>query len=338
MTASDDSPLLAITPGDPAGVGPEIAARIVADDELRSLARLLVVGDGEHLRARARRVGAVLDIARVESAGEMRERSLDAAWLGGLARAPDEGVIGRVDAEGARASVEWARSAARLALDGTLDGIVTGPVNKLAVAEAGFAYEGHTELLAEVCGSAPVMMLVGGGFRVALVTRHVALRAVAGTLVREEIVRVARVVDEALRREFGLDAPRIGVLALNPHASDGGRFGHEEKWIIGPAIDELRASGVRAEGPLVPDVAFRRALDGSHDAVVAMYHDQGLIPLKTVAFDTGVNVTLGLPITRTSPDHGTAFDIAGKGEASATSFAEAVKLAARMARNRGSTP
>jgi len=243
-------------------------------------------------------------------------------------------VLGRIDAEAGRASVQWVKTAAALAMAGELDGIVTAPINKQALAAAGLTYEGHTEILGEVTGAEPVMRLAGGGLRVALVTRHVALADVPGMLSEEEIVRTARVVDEALKRYFGIAGPRIAVLALNPHASDGGRFGDEEDRIIAPAVAELREVGVAADGPLVPDVAFWHALSGSHDAVVAMYHDQGLIPLKTLAFDSGVNVTLGLPVVRTSPGHGTAFEIAGKGVASALAFAEAVRLASAMARER----
>ncbi len=336
MPGRDARPLLALTLGDTAGVGPEIALDAIGRAELRSLAGILVVGDGELLRARAARVNATFDLVGVESPEEMRERGLDAACLAGqggpATDVANESIIGRVDATAARAAVEWVRTAARLAVDGVVDAVVTAPINKLARAEAGLTYEGHTELLGEITGAEPVMMLVGGGLRVALVTRHVALADVPGMLSTGEIVRTVRVVDEALRRHYGISRPRIGVLGLNPHASDGGRFGDEEDRIIAPAVEELCASGISAHGPLVPDVAFRRALDGSHDALAAMYHDQGLIPLKTLAFDTGVNVTLGLPIIRTSPDHGTAFDIAGTGAADGRSLAEAIKLAASMAR------
>ena len=334
MDRADGGPLLALTLGDCAGVGPEIVLATLADAELGREARMLVVGDGELLRARARRIGAAFELASVESAADMRARGLDAACLAGEAKGPAEDVLGRVDAAAGRASVEWVKEAAALAVAGEVDGIVTAPINKQALAAAGLTYEGHTEILGELTGAEPVMMLAGGGLRVALVTRHVALGDVPGLLSTKEIVRTARVVDEALGAYFGIAHPRIAVLALNPHASDGGRFGDEEDRIIAPAVEELRASGVAARGPLVPDVAFWHALSGSHDAVVAMYHDQGLIPLKTLAFDSSVNVTLGLPVVRTSPGHGTAFEIAGKGVASALSFAEAVRLAAAMARAR----
>jgi 4-hydroxythreonine-4-phosphate dehydrogenase len=230
--------------------------------------------------------------------------------------------------------MQWIEQAARLALSGDVDGVVTAPINKLAIGLGGYRFEGHTEFLGELTGAEPVMMLVGGGLRVALVTRHCALRKVFSLITEEEIIRTATVVANSIQRDFGVKHPRIGILALNPHASDGGRFGDEEKTTIEPAIKRLISQGIEALGPLVPDVAFWHALRGQCDAIVAMYHDQGLIPLKTLAFDLGVNVTLGLPIVRTSPDHGTAFDIAGKGLAGHASFKEAIKLAALMAMNR----
>ncbi|MHC5053948.1 MAG: 4-hydroxythreonine-4-phosphate dehydrogenase PdxA [Planctomycetota bacterium] len=335
MRPDDARPLLALTMGDPAGVGPELVLAAVASEEMRREARLLVVGDAEFLAARAARIGAPPpDLPEVSAPEGVRAGALDAAALGPSARGPDESVIGVVDAAAGRASVAWVRTAARLALDGKVDGIVTAPVNKLSISRAGFSYEGHTELLGEIAHAEPVMMLAGGGLRVALATRHCAVAEVPRLLTKEEIVRTGRVLDAALRRDFGIGEPRIAVLALNPHASDGGRFGDEEARIVAPAVEELKGGGVLADGPLVPDVAFWRVLRGSHDAVVAMYHDQGLIPLKTLAFDRGVNVTLGLPLVRTSPDHGTAFEIAGRGEANPESFFEAIRLAAAIARRR----
>ncbi len=344
-----DRPLLALTPGDTAGVGPEIVLKALADPEARAAARMLGVGGGrgggggggDLLRARVKRLGIACDVRVGDSAEELRASDAEAGVLrGSEAGGADESVIGEVDAGAGRASVAWVKEAARLALAGEVDGMVTAPINKLAVKRAGFDYEGHTELLGEIAKAQPVMMLIGGGLRVAIVTRHCALREVPGLLAEAEIVRTARVVARSLERDFGIAGPRLGVLALNPHASDGGRFGDEEERVVAPAIEALRASGINAIGPLVPDVAFWRALpragrQGEYDALVAMYHDQGLIPLKTIAFDRGVNLTLGLPIVRTSPDHGTAFDIAGRGVASARSFIEAVKLCAVMAANRG---
>jgi len=335
MATEDTRPLLALTMGDPAGIGPELVLAALASDEMRREARLLVVGDSELLNKRAERAGIDTPVlVEVTAPEDIHARSLDRACLGPSANGPPEEVIGVVDPAAGRASVAWVKTAARLALEGRADGVVTAPVNKLSISRAGFDYEGHTELLGELAGAEPVMMLMGGGLRVALATRHCAIREIPRLLARNEIVRTGRVLDAALRKDFGIAEPRIAVLALNPHASDGGRFGNEEESIVAPAVEELVGEGVLADGPLVPDVTFWRVLRGSHDAIIAMYHDQGLIPLKTLAFDRGVNVTLGLPLVRTSPDHGTAFEIAGRGEANPESFFEAVRTAAAISRRR----
>lgn len=329
-------PILALTLGDSAGIGPELVLKSLADPEVRDLAKFLVVGEVSLLQARARRVGLSCDLPVVGSGAQLSAKGFGAAMIDGAARGADESVLGREDKVAGRASMQWLEQAARLALSGDVGGIVTAPINKQAIHLGGYRFEGHTEFLGELSGAEPVMMLVGGGLRVALVTRHCALREVFSRITEDEIIRTATVVASSIQRDFGIKHPRIGILALNPHASDGGRFGDEEKTTIEPAIKRLTNQGIEALGPLVPDVAFWHALRGQCDAIVAMYHDQGLIPLKTLAFDLGVNVTLGLPIVRTSPDHGTAFDIAGKGLANHASFKEAIKLAALMATNRQS--
>lgn len=332
-TAADDRPILALTLGDAAGIGPELVMAALGSADVASAARLLVVGDGRLLSARAKRVGAEVDLPRM-SAAEFRSSDAAAAWLDVSEADVDESIIGVIDANAGSASVKWVRTAAELARDGTVDAMVTAPINKQSIKRGGCKHEGHTELLGEIVRAKPVMMLIGGGLRVAIVTRHCALRDVPRLLNKAEVIRTVEVVNESLRCDFGLALPRIAVLALNPHASDGGRFGSEEKEILDPAVKHLQRSGISADGPLVPDVAFWHVLKGSHDAVVAMYHDQGLIPLKTLAFDKGVNVTLGLPIVRTSPGHGTAFEIAGSGTADPGSFLEAVRTAVAMVRNR----
>jgi 4-hydroxythreonine-4-phosphate dehydrogenase len=331
-------PILALTLGDSAGIGPELVLKSIADPAVRDLARFVVVGDVSLLQARAKRLGLLCDLPVVRSGEELNTKAWGAAAIDGAARGADESVLGREDKVAGRASMQWLEQAARLALSGDVGAIVTAPINKQAIQLGGYRFEGHTEFLGELSGAEPVMMLVGGGLRVALVTRHCALREVFSRVTEDEIIRTSTVVASSMQRDFGIKQPRIGILALNPHASDGGRFGDEEKTTIEPAIKRLKSQGIAALGPLVPDVAFWHALRGQCDAIVAMYHDQGLIPLKTLAFDLGVNVTLGLPIVRTSPDHGTAFDIAGKGLAGHASFNEAIKLAARMATNRQSAP
>ena len=236
----------------------------------------------------------------------------------------------------ARAAVRWLERGARLCLDGELDAFVTAPVNKLAIQQAGIPFTGQTEFLAKIAGvTDPVMMLLGTDekgrwLRVALVTTHLPLRTVPDQISIESVVRTCRCAAEACRL-LGISTPRIGVAGLNPHAGEQGAFGKEEIQIIAPAVQQVRSEGISIEGPLSGDVIFHHALTGRFDAVVAMYHDQGLAPLKTVAFDRGVNWTLGLPFIRTSPDHGTAYDLAGKGQASPHSMIEAIRLALHLA-------
>lgn len=227
--------------------------------------------------------------------------------------------------------------AARHCLTGEVDGMATAPINKEAMNRAGHSYPGHTELLAELTGSDEyVMMLAGERLRVALVTIHVSLRDVPSLLSIEKVVQTIRIVNRDVGRYFCC-RPRIAVLALNPHCGEGGMFGDEEEKIIAPAVKLARLAGIEATGPLSADTLFHFAVQGEYDAVVCMYHDQGLIPLKLLHFDDAVNVTLGLPIIRTSVDHGTAYDLAGTGRASAKSMIAAVRMAAAMAvmRNTG---
>jgi 4-hydroxythreonine-4-phosphate dehydrogenase len=229
--------------------------------------------------------------------------------------------------------IEAIRTAAQDCLSGVLDAMVTAPISKEILARSGFRHPGHTELLEEISGSGrAVMMLVGGQLRVALATIHCALREVPDRLSAEGIQEVLRVVDRDLTRRFGLPKPRIAVCGLNPHAGEGGRFGDEEERIILPAVEAACDEGIDARGPLAADSLFTRAVRGDFDAVVGMYHDQALGPLKLHAFGRAVNVTLGLPLVRTSVDHGTAFEIAGRGEADVGSMIEAIRLAQEMAR------
>ncbi len=238
-----------------------------------------------------------------------------------------------------RAAAAAIRTAVELAMDGTVDGIVTAPIHKAALAAAGEPFPGHTEMLRALTGAAEVAMLmtaesttVGGALRIVLATTHLALADVPAALSPDLIEGQARLADRGLRELWGMERPRIAVCALNPHASDGGRFGDEEARILEPAVEALRGEGLDVDGPVPADTVFVRALRGSYDVVVAPYHDVGMAAFKTVSFGRGVNVTLGLPFVRTSPDHGTALDIAGTGVADASSMIEAVRLAARLAR------
>ncbi len=297
-----DAPRLAITLGDPRGIGPEVTAAALAATDVD----LITVGP--------RGTGVTPDIV----VGE---------WQGG-----DPAVAGRL----AGAAIE---RAARMALAGEVDGLVTAPIDKGALAAAGYPHPGHTEMLRSLTGSERVAMLMaaertalGGPLRVVLATTHIALEQVPAAVTRPLLVAQARLTADALRRSWGIPRPRLALCALNPHASDGGLFGDQEAAVMAPAVVELREAGEDVTGPVPADTVFVRAVRGEFDAVVAPYHDVGMAAFKTASFGSGVNVTLGLPFVRTSPDHGTALDIAGRGLADAASMIEAVRLAETLAR------
>lgn len=309
-------PRVAVTLGDPAGVGPEIVARVCHDPEVRQAVDLVVVGRRMLLAAGAIACGMAMPEVPVVETSEAQE----------IRPGQPSGRTGRQ----AGAFIE---KAVEMCVSGQAQAMTTAPISKEALQAAGYPDTGHTSLLGRMLGvPRPVMMLAGSRLRVVLATIHVALREVPGLLTQEAILEVTRVAHRDLQRHFGLDKPRIAVAALNPHAGEAGLFGDEESRIIGPAIAALRQEGVDASGPHPPDTIFWRAAKGQFDLVVCMYHDQGLIPLKLLHFEDGVNVTLGLPIIRTSVDHGTAFDIAGKGRANPDSLKAAVLLAGEMAR------
>lgn len=301
---------IGITIGDPAGVGPEIVSRVLRERPPEHCFR--VYGD----------------VAAVERAGglppEVRSRIFASA----------EVRPGAPDAKAAHGVVSAIRAAARDALAGELDALATAPISKRLLGEAGFPYPGHTELLEETCGQGrAVMMLVGGELRVALATVHCALREVPDRIRAAELVGVLQVMRDDLVRRFRLSRPRIAVCGLNPHAGEGGLFGDEEQREICPAVRRARELGIEAQGPLSADSVFHRAAGGEFDAVLGMYHDQALAPLKLHAFGRAANVTLGLPIVRTSVDHGTAYEIAGTGRADPGSLEHAIRLAAELATN-----
>ncbi len=314
------TPRLLVTPGDPRGVGPEVTLRAL--ERLRSErpgARAVILGPDGELEPR--------ELARL--AEEARRGS------------PGSGPSAEAGAFAARAIEE----AVRTALAGDAAAIVTAPLHKPSLHAAGRFFPGHTEMLAELTDTPEVGMLMcaeqtrlDGPLRVLLATTHLALADVPDAVSEELLVRQTRLLDRALRNDWAIEGPRLGMCALNPHASDGGLFGDEEARIFAPAVERLRDDGVDVEGPLPADTVFSRALAGTFDAVVAPYHDVGMAAFKTVSFGSGVNVTLGLPFVRTSPDHGTAFDIAGRGEADASSMFEALSLAATLAENRFDTP
>ncbi len=319
-----DRPRLALTLGDPNGIGPEVVLKTLADADLREQIAPVVVGSEAVLRVHAERLGLEDAAAGVE------------VWE----TAPDEtpGVEwGATTAAGGGLAMRAVERAVDACLDGEADGLVTAPISKEAIALAGYRVPGHTEFIAaRTKAEGVVMMLVAEalGLRVALVTTHLPVRAVADAVTGTAVLATLRRLDRSLRRDFGIGAPRIAVLGLNPHAGDGGVIGTEDRDVLGPALEAARAEGLDAPGPFPADAFFGRRDYQRHDAVLAMYHDQGLAPFKALAMGGGVNVSAGLPIVRTSPDHGTGFDIAGEGVADASSFREAARLAAEIAQRR----
>jgi 4-phospho-D-threonate 3-dehydrogenase / 4-phospho-D-erythronate 3-dehydrogenase len=338
-------PIIAITMGDPAGIGPEIVAKALARREVYKLARPLVVGDAQVMRQGTEIAAVDLSIrpiARVEEAA-FEPGGMDVLDLRNIDVTHLE--VGKVSASAGNAAFEAVEKAIELALGKHVDATVTGPIHKEALNAAGHKYAGHTEIFAHYTRTTDyAMLLIYGDLRVIHVTTHVPLRKVSDLITKARVLRVIELADAACRT-FGVQDPRIAVAGLNPHASDGGLFGREEQDQITPAVEAARAAGIRVEGPLPPDTLFPQAIGGWFDICVAMYHDQGHIPLKMAGFRwdrasgrwesvNGVNITLGLPIIRTSVDHGTAFDIAGKGIASPDSMIHAIEYAAKLARER----
>jgi 4-hydroxythreonine-4-phosphate dehydrogenase len=353
MTDPVRRPLVGLTMGDVAGIGPEVIARGWADPRLHALARPLVIGDPIVLERALNLVGGPMR-PRVQVVQAPEDADPSAVLIPCLDVPGDHGNLsdvapGRVDARAGRAAFDFLAMATDLALKGRIDAITTLPLNKQALHQAGVSHPGHTEILAERCGvpshammlyletndslgseSSPSERRRGTGLGVVHVTLHVALRQVFAMVTRESVLSKIRLADRAMRPLTSGLPPRIAVASLNPHAGEDGLFGDEEQTIIGPAVMEGRREGIDVSGPFPNDTLFQHALAGGYDAVVAMYHDQGHIALKTVGFDRAVNVTLGLPIVRTSVAHGTAFDIAWKGLADPSSLIEAVRVAGRI--------
>ena len=309
-------PRLALTVGDPAGIGPEIVLKALANGEARA-ADWVVYGSKEVVRLADERLG----LTPLEASGT------SVVDVGGGEVEP-----GIVDAEAGRQAAVSVMRAAEAAMKGEVLGLVTAPLNKEAMHIAGFNYPGHTELLAHMAHTPNVaMMFVGGKIRVALLTIHAPLKDVPGLVTAEEIVRVAVLVHRALPKFGAPSRPKIAIAGLNPHAGEHGHIGTEEQEVFPPALQALRAKGVDIEGPFPGDTLFVRAARGDFDGVIACYHDQGLIPVKLLAFGEAVNVTIGLPFIRTSVDHGTGFDIAGHGKADEGSLLAAMRLAVKLA-------
>ena len=326
---------LAVSLGDPAGIGPEIIAAAWSNRRAESLAPFFVTGGAGVLGAAAHSRGLSVPVERIskpEYAAQVFDRALPVL---GLEDAPFR--AGQPDEGGARLALQSLEQATGLALRGEASAVVTAPIAKGELARVGFDHPGQTEFLAAACGldqRDAVMMLAGPSLRAVPLTVHCALSEVSGKLSEDLICHRARIVHTALKRDFGIENPRLAVCGLNPHAGEDGRFGDEEQRIIAPAIARLSAEGLEVTGPHPGDALFTPRARKSYDAALAMYHDQALIPLKALDFDEGVNVTLGLPIVRTSPDHGTAFDIAGKGLADPGAMIAALRMAGDMARRR----
>jgi 4-hydroxythreonine-4-phosphate dehydrogenase len=323
-------PLVAVTMGDPAGVGPEIIAKTFADPNFREENRALVVGDAPRLQRAADLLGLDL-LANVISAPEeadFEEGTVDVVQVGDL---PEDLPFGELDARAGAAAFEYLERAIELASGGRVAAIATAPLNKEAMHLGGYRYPGHTEILAELTGTQDyAMMLVTPELKVIHVSTHVALREAVERATEERELAVIRLAHESLRK-LGVEHPKIAVAGLNPHAGEHGLFGNEDGDRIEPAVQRAREDGIDASGPHAPDTVMMRARRGEFDIVVVQYHDQGHIPIKLMGFDTGVNVTVGLPFFRTSVDHGTAFDIAGTGEADHRSLRAALDLARELA-------
>ena len=327
-------PIVGITMGDPSGIGPEIIIKALSDKNLYEICRPVVIGDPEALN----------NYLKVDKTISLNEIPVSEQTCGipyvidilPISRLPKESLIpGKPTVEGGKAMVDYIATAVDLAMREKIAGIVTCPINKSLMNRAGYSYEGHTQLISHLTGTVDyVMMLAGEILRVTLVTIHCALREVSVSLDKHKILKTIQITSDSLKDDFGIKNPRIAVAALNPHAGESGLFGNEEETIIGPAVKMAIAEGFNVGGPHPADTLYPKAVSGNFDAVVNMYHDQGLIPLKLLHFSDAVNVTLGLPIVRTSVDHGTAYDIAGKGIADPTSLIEAIRTAARMAANR----
>ncbi len=338
-------PLLAVTMGDAAGIGPEVIAGAWNNARLHADCRLLVVGDPEIMQRAISLRRQSIQVVTVKLPGECEPGPAVMPVLA-IGQAPWTIVPGKVDARTGKAAYEAIVLAARLALEGQVDGLVTAPISKSALWQAGHRYPGHTELLAELCGvrEFAMMLYLGpggdvrgpGGLGVAHVTLHMALRDVFACLTIEAIVAKAHLVDRLMAQLKG-SRPSIAVCALNPHAGEDGLFGDEERRIIAPAVEAARRDGLDIDGPLPTDTLMVRARDGQFDGVVAMYHDQGHIALKLLGMHRAVNITLGLPIVRTSVAHGTAADIAWQGEAEVSSMLKAVRVASVLASDRRNT-
>jgi 4-hydroxythreonine-4-phosphate dehydrogenase len=338
----EQKPILGITMGDPAGIGPEITAKALAKKEISEICRPLVVGDAGVMKQAAKIVGANLEINAISAVEKARfdYGVMNVIDLNNVDLAKLE--YGKVSAMAGKAAFEAIKKVIELAMAKKIDATITGPINKESINLAGYHYSGHTEIYAHFTDTKDyAMMLVDENLRVVHVSTHVSLRKACDLVKKDRILKVIRLADEACKK-IGIAKPRIAVAGLNPHSSENGLFGCEEEQEIIPAITAAKNEGINADGPIAPDTVFSKARGGQYDIVVVMYHDQGHIPLKVVGFSwnaekkkmetiSGVNITLGLPIIRSSVDHGTAFGKAGKGTANEQSLIHAIEYGAKLA-------
>ncbi|MBA8901129.1 4-hydroxythreonine-4-phosphate dehydrogenase PdxA [Phyllobacterium sp. P30BS-XVII] len=332
--------VLAVSSGDPSGIGPDIALTAWTLRRSAHLPAFFLLGDATLIAARAARLGleCPIEITTPDNARQVFGRALPVVPL----RNPQIDRPGTPLADNAAGTIEAIERAVEYTLSGQASAVVTCPIAKKPLYEAGFRFPGHTEFLAHLAGEhlghevTPVMMLAGPLLRAVPATIHIALSRVPEVLDIAKILAISRITAEALRSQFGIAKPRLAIAGLNPHAGEGGSMGLEDEEIVRPAIEILRSEGIDARGPLPADTMFHAAARATYDAAICMYHDQALIPAKTLGFDDSVNVTLGLPFVRTSPDHGTAFDIAGSGKAKPDSLIAALRLADELSSHRSS--
>jgi len=331
-SAAKALPLIGITMGDPTGIGPEVVIKALSCEKVYTLCRPVVFGDAAILEKEKKALHSPVAVQVIE---DLQQAAFTCGVIDLLSLSrlnPGTACYGRPDKETGAAMGEYIVRAVSMAMSKKIAAMVTGPINKKSLQEGGYPYPGHTEMLARLTDTQDVvMMLAGEKLRVVLVTIHCALSRVPQLLSKDKILNTMLITDHALKDYFVLPAPRIAVASLNPHAGEECMFGSEEQETIIPAIAAAQQRGVNASGPYPADTLFYYAAQGRYDVVVCMYHDQGLIPLKLLHFEDGVNITLGLPIIRTSVDHGTAYDIAGRGIANPSSLINAITIASRMA-------
>ena len=330
-----EKPAIAITMGDPCGIGPEVVVKALADPQVYASCRPVVVGNTYAMKEAVRLTGLPLQIKETDNPVGAGEDSgvVDVLDIHNLN--PEDITVGEISVACGKAAMEWVSKAGQLCLAGVMDGMATAPLNKEAAAMAGYESIGHTELLQELCGAKNVpTMLLAKNLRVVHLTTHRSVRVACDYVKKDRIVEFLQITQDSFKK-WGFANPRIGVAALNPHNSDGGLLGHEEGEEIAPAVAAAREMGIDATGPVPADSVFHQAIQGRYDAVLAMFHDQGHIPVKVYNFEQSITANLGLPFVRTSVDHGTAFDIAGRGIAEHVSMLEAIRLAVELARGNG---